>query len=59
MAKNGNEHEEFTELVSEISEITHIPSSSLLVNIDWLDLVDRYDEDKAWEIVSQLKDLLG
>lgn len=39
--------------------IESVRTSSLMVNVDFLDLVDREGETKAWEILGQLKDLLG
>ena len=56
---NGHEPEEEFEGV--LSEITReFQTSSLSVNVDWLDLVEHCDsEDQAWEIVRRLKELLG
>lgn len=48
------------ETFAELREIaTEMHTSSLMVSIDWLDLVDREGEAKAFEIVGKLKDLLG
>ena len=58
---NGHEsdpEEEFTALVEEVTR--EFQTSSLSVNVDWLDLVEHCDsEDQAWEIVRRLKELLG
>lgn len=35
------------------------PSSPLVVSVDFIDLLGRYDEDKAFEVLGRLKDLLG
>lgn len=35
------------------------PSSPLMVSVDFMDLLNRYDEDKAFEVLGRLKDLLA
>jgi hypothetical protein len=35
------------------------PSSPLVVSLDFMDLLNRYDVDKAFEVLGRLKDLLG
>lgn len=47
---------ELTELQARIEDLH---TSSLMVNVDYLDLVDRFGEAQAWEILGKLKDLLG
>ena len=42
-----------------LSTIEEIRSSSLMVNVDYLDLVDRFGDAEAWTILGKLKDLLG
>lgn len=39
--------------------IENVRTSSLMVSVDFLDLVDREGETKAWETLGKLKDLLG
>ena len=45
------------ELLSTTLEQIH--SSSLMVNVDYLDLVDRVGDEEAWIVLGKLKDLLG
>lgn len=47
------------DLVELQTSIEAMRTSSLMVSVDWLDLVDREGETKAWETVGKLKDLLG
>lgn len=41
------------------AEMAELRSSSLMVNVDYLELVDRVGEPEAWETLGKLKDLLG
>lgn len=36
-----------------------VKMSPLTVNIDVMELFERYEEEKAWEILGKLKDLFG
>jgi nitrogen regulatory protein PII-like uncharacterized protein len=46
------------EIADQLAEA--VPMSSLMVNIDdFIKLYDRFGEEKAWEILTRLKHLLG
>lgn len=64
----GHQYDSFTpaerDPVTEVSETVHLAELSyrqpaLYVNVDFVELVDRYGETHAWEILGKLKDLLG
>lgn len=47
------------ETVELLSTIEQIHSSSLMVNVDYLALVDLFGDEEAWIVLGKLKDLLG
>lgn len=59
LASRPMEPDDLTGELVELTEIREYHPGSLLVSVDYLDLVDRYDEAKAWEILGKLKDLLA
>lgn len=56
MSKRKREAKEFTELTGELEPAA---SSSLMVAVDYLQLVEQVGEAEAWTVLGKLKDLLG
>jgi hypothetical protein len=55
--RTKREAAEFTELAESIEGFA---TSSLVVSVDYLQLLEAYgDEAKVWDILGKLKDLLG
>lgn len=42
-----------------LEDLQKYPLGSLHVNVEFLDLLERYNEEKAFEILGKLKDLLA
>ena len=47
------------EITGEIDTFDQLRTSSLMVNVDYLELVSQVGEREAWETLGKLKDLLG
>jgi len=45
--------------IEKLGIIEEFKSSSLMVNVDYLDLLDRVGEEETWIVLGKLKDLLG
>ena len=46
------------EVFEEITKVEHFSPGSLMVNVDYLELVEKYGEEESWVILGKLKDLL-
>jgi hypothetical protein len=46
-------------LLEAMVESTTMTASSLMVSVDYLDLVEQVGQEEAWVVLGKLKDLLG
>ena len=59
MCDGGEDGSEKLEITGEIDTYDRLRTSSLMVNVDYLELVDKVGEQQAWVVLGNLKDLLG